>query len=185
MTGPMTPLQKIAMGLVIVALDTLGTYDLLPDFIGWLLVLWGLASLPLPERGRLTAVAAIAGAVSLALWFPQVKDQLADAELSLKWATSLPDLAFIFLTCRALERAARSATPRDVKFVSRFGITAWATVVIAVLPPIAYAADSDTVLGYADVSFVLLWLWLIWNLFAAHDRDYAKPPAATTATGGS
>ena len=44
----MKPLQSIAMGLVIIALKAWvnGEYDVLPDPIGWLLVLQGLAALP-------------------------------------------------------------------------------------------------------------------------------------------
>lgn len=173
---PMTPLQKVAMGLVIVAIDTLGTVDLLPDVIGWVMVVWGLSSIRLPQRSTLLASAAVCGVVSLALWFPQSREALADAELALKWASSLPDLLFILLLARALGTAARETG--DAKFAGRFGVIMWATLVVTALPPIADAADSDTVLGYADAAFVLLWLWLIWNLFAAHAKPYA---AARTA----
>ena len=50
MRGPMTPLQRIAMGLVIVVLDTQTPWDLLPDVLGWLLVLAGVTVLPVPDR---------------------------------------------------------------------------------------------------------------------------------------
>ncbi len=167
----MTPLQKVAMGLVIVALDTLGRYDLLPDVIGWGLVVWGLGSLRLPERSTLLAIASVCGLVSLAVWFPQVNEPVHDAELALKWALSLPDLLFIFLFSRSLSSAA--AGTGDRKFAGRFGVIGWLACIVAALPPIADAADSTTMLGYADVSFVLLWIWLIWNLFAAHATPYA------------
>ncbi|MBD8871033.1 hypothetical protein [Nocardioides donggukensis] len=179
MNGPMTPLQKIAMGLVIVALDTLGGYDALPDFLGWALVLWGLATLPTPARGTLQATAAVAGAVSLVLWFPQVHQPLRDAEVSLRWAASLPDLLFVLLLCRALATRAREADPTDRRFAARFGVLAWAAVVVAALPAIADAAGSDGLLVAAEVGFVVLWLWLVWNLFAAHGREYARPPVTT------
>lgn len=167
----MTPLQKVAMGLVVVAVDTLGTVDTLPDFVGWAMVLWGLASIRLPERSTLLVSAAVCGLVSLAVWFPQSRDHLENAELALKWAISLPDLLFIFLIARSLANAAKEATDR--KFAGRFGVIMWVTCVVTALPPIADAADSDPLLGYADVAFVLLWVWLIWNLFATHAKSYA------------
>ncbi|MDT0202454.1 hypothetical protein [Nocardioides sp. AE5] len=179
---PMTPLQKMGMGLVIVALDTLGgdgigAWDLLPDFIGWAMVAWGLASLTLPQRNQLLGLAALAGVVSLVFWFPAMQDRLRGAELSLKWAASLPDLAFVIATAIAFKAAAR--TSGDRKFFARFGFTLWFAIAIAALPAIASAAESETLLEYAELGFVLLWLWLIWNLFAAHARKWAAArPAA-------
>lgn len=168
----MSPLQKVAMGLVIVAVDSLSRYDTLPDPIGWAMVLWGLASLPVPQRRNLSYAAGLAAVVSLALWFPQVGEPVRDAELSLKWATSLPDLLFIFLIARAVAQQARAQRPPDRKFAGRFGVTSWVTLVVGALPAVADAAGSEEMLGYAEIGFVLLWLWLIWNLFAAHNRDY-------------
>lgn len=167
------------MGLVIVAVDTLGTVDVLPDFIGWAMVIWGLTSIRLPERTTLLTSATACAVVSLAVWFPQAREHLEDAELALKWAISLPDLLFIFLAARALANAAREGTDR--KFDGRFAIIMWATCIVAALPPVADAADSSTLLGYADLAFVLLWIWFIWNLFAAHARPYAAPEVDGTA----
>ncbi|WP_156393683.1 MULTISPECIES: hypothetical protein [unclassified Nocardioides] len=167
----MTPLQKVAMGFVVVAIDTLGRLDVLPDFIGWAMVLWGLSSVRWSERGQLLGIGSVCAVVSLAVWFPQVNERVHDAELALKWALSLPDLLFILLFARAVCSAARAG--KDRKFTGRFGVIGWVTCVVAALPPIADAADSRTMLGYADVAFVLLWLWLIWNTFAAHARPYA------------
>ncbi|MDN5893090.1 MAG: hypothetical protein L0H93_03605 [Nocardioides sp.] len=173
----MTPLQKVAMGLIIVAVDSLSRYDTLPDPIGWALVLWGLATIPVPQRPILLYAAGLAGAVSLALWFPQVHEPIHDAELALKWATALPDLLFIFVMSRALQEQAHHQRPPDRKFAGRFGLTMWAAVVVAVLPALADAADSDQMLSIAEISFVILWIWLIWNLFAAHNRRFAGGPS--------
>ena len=164
------------MGLVLVALDTLGSYDMLPDFIGWALVLWGLSALRLPLRNGLMTSAMLCAVVSLAVWFPQVKAEIQDAELALKWALSLPDLLFIFLISRALTGAATDQ--QDRKFAGRFGVIMWVTCLVAAMPPLADAANSEALLGYADVSFVLLWLWLIWNLFAAHAKPFVGAPGA-------
>jgi len=167
------------MGFVIVAADTLGGYDLLPDWVGWGLVLWGVAALPVPERPTLLTAGALAAAVSVLLWFPQVHEPLREAELSLRWAASLPDLLFVFLLSRALVQAAQATDPPDRKFAGRFGVALWATVLVAVLPVLGNAADSADLIAGADVGFVLLWLWLIWNLFAAHNRPYAGGEVAT------
>lgn len=178
----MTPLQAIAMGLVFVALDTLGRFDLLPDPVGWALVLWGVAALPLPERRVLIGSAGIALAVSAVLWVPAAKEWVGDAELALKWATSLPDLAFVMLLSRALVTAARRHQPVDRKVSGRFGVSLWGAVVVAAMVPVGSAAESDAVVEYAEVGFVLLWLYLIWNLFAVHARTWlgAPPPASST-----
>ena len=56
------------MGLVVVVLDTLGGHDLLPDPLGWLLVLWGLTAFPESERRAPLLAAVVAGLVSLAVY---------------------------------------------------------------------------------------------------------------------
>ncbi|WP_110207214.1 hypothetical protein [Nocardioides daejeonensis] len=169
---PMTPLQRVAMGLVLVALDTLGRVDTLPDPIGWTLVIWGVAALPLPERRALVASAALALVTSAVLWVPQAKDWVADTELALKWATSLPDLLFVVLLSRALIAAARGQKPVDRKVAGRFGLSLTLAVIVTAMVPVGYAADSDQIVGYAELGFVLLWLYLVWNLFAVHSRTW-------------
>lgn len=171
----MSSLQAIAMGLVVVALDTLGTVDLLPDALGWLLVIYGVWRLALPERNLLLVLAAVAGVISSAVWLPGSAEALREADVALRWASSIPDLAFVFVLARGLLRAARSMDPPDDKLAWRFLAATWAAVLVALLPPIADAADSDGLLQGADAAFVCLWLWLIWNLFAAHARPYAQP----------
>src|SRR3546814_1481684 len=88
-----------------------------------------------------------------------MQTQLRDAELALKWAASLPDLAFVIATAIAFKAAARAAGDR--KFFARFGLTLWFAVIVAALPALASAADSQAMLDYAELGFVLLWLWLI------------------------
>src|SRR3546814_14320687 len=113
----MTPLQKMAMGLVVVALDTLGgegigAWDLLPDFIGWAMVAWGIVSLGIPQRTQLLSLDALAAVVSLVFWLPFMQTQLRDADLALKWAASLPDLPFVYPTALAFKAPARAAGDR-------------------------------------------------------------------------
>jgi hypothetical protein len=172
MKGPMTPLQKIAMGLVIVVLDTTGRYDALPDVFGWLLVLAGTSQLPVPSRGTLRGVAALAGVMSVVLWFPAIREPAVDADPSVAWAFLLPDLIFGFLLCRALMELARPSHPRDVP---RYGSLSVLFPIMAAIPVVAFAAEREEWVVYADFAVALTWLWLIWTLFARNNREYAKP----------
>lgn len=181
MKGPMTPLQQIAMGLVIVGLDTSSAYDWYPDVLGWLLVLWGLRRFDPASRGALTYAATLAAVVSAALWFPQVREPLFDVDLSLVWAAFLPDLVFGFLLCRVLERLAR---PTDPKGAVHFGSLKVLFVLLGIAPVVAVAADHESWLGYVDLGKVIALVWLIWMLFSRNSREYAKPPATTEAAGG-
>ena len=179
----MTPLQRIAMGLVIVVVDTLGGYDLLPDVLGWGMVLWGLAGLPGPDRGGLRAAALLAALTSLALYPPAVHEPLADADPSLQWAASLPDLVFALLLARALMRLAGSHEPR---LAARMRLLVTVTGVLAVAPVLVFAGGAEHLLPAATLLVQVMWLWLIWNLFAVHARPWlnAEPPA-TEVAGGS
>ncbi len=60
------------MGLVIVLLTaSVRGYDLLADPIGWLLVLVGLPTLPVPQRGALQGLATLSLAVSAVAVVPR------------------------------------------------------------------------------------------------------------------
>src|SRR6478735_2782626 len=118
MRGPMTPLQRIAMGLVVVVVDTLGGYDLLPDVLGWALVLWGVAGLP-GDRSALRYAAVVAALTSVLLYPPAVHEPLSSADPSLQWAASLPDLVFALLLARSLQRLAQ---PHDRRLAGRMRV---------------------------------------------------------------
>ncbi len=177
---PMTPLQRIAMGAVLIALDTSSGYDFYPDPLGWLLVLWGAWALTLPERSTLIVSAWVALAASAAMWFPPVQEAVADEGLSMVWAAGLPDLVFVVLLARALVAAARRQKPSDRAVAGRFGVAMWGALLAAVLVPIGDAADSDQIVSAGDAAFVLMWIWLVWNLFAVHARTWlaARPAPA-------
>jgi len=186
----MTPLQRIAMGLVIVVVDTLGGFDLLPDVLGWALVLWGLAGLP-GDRSALRYSALAAAATSVVLYPPAVHEPLSDADPSLQWAASLPDLVFALLLARALLRLAQPDHPSDLrphqrKLAGRMRLLVTVIGVLAVAPVLAFAGGAEHLLPAATLLVQLMWLWLIWNLFAFHSRPWlnAEPPA-TEVAGGS
>ena len=181
----MRPLQSIAMGLVIIVLDTLGTYDALPDPVGWVLVALGVRRLPrdLPHRTLLAMLTLLAGVVSVALWIPGVADDLHDTHPSLLWAANLPQLGFAGLLCFVLARRATAAGDAAAAAWSRTTLTGVA--VVAVLPVLVFGAgiSSLEVPAYLGASLVLL--LLIWLLFSWSSRPWiaADPlPAEPTTT---
>ena len=95
------------MGLVIVLVRA-GSPDLLPDPLGWLLILYGVRRLPpdLPLRAGVLALGALALAVSVPLWIPEVADRVLESDRSLQWAVNLPQLLFVVTLATALGRQA-------------------------------------------------------------------------------
>ena len=180
----MSPLQKIAMGLVIVfgratfpahPHPDWKVYDGLADPFGWVLVIAGVTALAAADGrfGVLRWPAWIAGVVSVPLWVPQLTHHLDDAN---SWAASLPQLAFCILLSKEIaEHAALQAEP-DAYVAKRFGLLLWAFVVVTVLPPIAIGGgitslDNATVaLSYiVDIAFV-------YYLFRVHRREWLGGP---------
>lgn len=109
----MRALQAIGMGLIVVLVRA-GSPDLLPDPLGWLLILHGVRRLPtdLPYRTGVIALGALALALSLPLWVPAVADRVLAADPSLQWAVNLPQLLFVILLATALGlRAAEHNDP--------------------------------------------------------------------------
>jgi hypothetical protein len=169
-----TPLQKVAMGLVIVVLDSASAYDVLPDLVGWVLVLGGVRSFPGEYRGGLLATAGIAAAVSAVLWFPQVRDPVIDEGPAIAWAAALPDYVFAIWLCWTL---ARLAQPDDPTTAARMRLLAAVLVVPALGPAVDAAVRSDTLVAGATVVGMVGWVWLIWTLFSRHARPWAPARA--------
>lgn len=184
----MTPLQKIAMGLVIVFAPgyfEIGgePYDVLADWLGWILVISGMR----PLRTHIDVdvaywLAWIAFAVSLVFWFPQVTELLPEVEEPIKgidpsvqWFISLPQAAFSLVLVKAIGQAALTVTPRDRFVAGRFGVLMWAFISAIVLPPIAYAAAEDlirpTLIGIGLINLVF-----IYYLFRVHRRTWLAGP---------
>ncbi|WP_235735216.1 hypothetical protein [Nocardioides alcanivorans] len=137
----------------------------------------GVGALALPARNALLISAWVALATSAVLWVPAAKAWVADADLALQWATSLPDLAFVVILSRALVGAARARQPVDRSVAGRFGVALWGAVIVTAMVPVGSAADSGAIVEYAEIGFVLLWLYLIWNLFSVHARPWLGGPA--------
>jgi hypothetical protein len=171
----MRPLQSIAMGLVIVALraPVADGYDLLPDPFGWLLVLLGVRSLPddLERRTALLTTAALAGMVSVLLWWPGVSDAIDGVDPALLWAVNLPQLALLALLSHVLSR--RAAAAEDPRAAAWLRILVTGFVVAALLPVLVFGGDVDALERPADAAAVVLLVSLIWLLFSYSARRWA------------
>lgn len=152
----MTPLQGIAMGLVIVLVDAnFGGYDGVPDPLGWLLVLWGLTRLHqvVAESRGLLALATLCLVVSVVTYPPQVAERLDESG---GWALSLPQLAFSFALATALG-------PVSGWLEKRFRVMRTVFVALAIAPAIVIGGDLEAlrsplafVVAAANVYFVYL-----------------------------
>jgi uncharacterized membrane protein len=176
----MRPLQSIAMGLVIVALSAplAGGYDALPDPLGWVLVLLGVRGLPadLPRRDTVVALAWLAAAVSVPVWFPAVSEAAYATHPSLGWALSLPQLGFAALLCHSL--AASAVAAEDTKAGSWLRLEMAGVVLAAVLPVVVFGAGVASLEVTMSNAAALVLITLIWLLFAYSARPWAVDRAA-------
>lgn len=180
----MKPLQSIAMGLVIIALRAWVTgYDLLPDPIGWLLVLQGLAALPatLVHRPALRTLGFLALVMSIVLWFPSLRDGLERADESLLWAADLPQLGFVGVLCLALSRAAAADPAPDPAAARWLHTAAVLTAMAAALPVLVLGAGADDLVAVMVVGSGLVLLLVIVLLFRYSARRWAKSEVDQTA----
>ncbi len=178
----MTPLQKVAMGLVIVMLDPrFGGYDGLPDVVGWTLVLSGLLALGsvLPDHATLRWLAVASGLVSLPLWFPGLEDQL---DLSGQWAVSIPQAVFVTLLARSMAATVRPRSRLDVQ-PRRFRALFWVFLALVFAPAMVYGGQLDALLPGVAVIAVLSYAVLVWSLFALSRRSEYGGPVAAPVTG--
>jgi hypothetical protein len=168
------PLQAIGMGLVIVALAArAGGVDLLPDPVGWGLVLYGVDRLAvLPRRSAVAAVVTVALAVSVVLWLPGVDGWLADQDDSLLWAASLPQVAAVAVLTAALGAVAGGAGDRGAARWLRWARTL--TIVAGVLPVLVLATGTASVGVMLLVGLVALVLAIV-LAFRYSGRPWAAP----------
>ena len=187
----MSPLQKIAMGLVIVFLPAYfprdphpvwAVYDALPDPIGWLLVVAGVralrADLDVDVVGWLAWVSL---AMSVPLWFPQLNHLLvpkynAGADASFQWFVSLPQMLFSLLLARTIARAALERRPPDRFVGGRFGVLTWGFGAVVVLPAIAYGGRMDSLVMPTLLAIGLVNTAFVYYLFRVHRRRWLGGP---------
>lgn len=191
----MTPLQKIAMGLVIVLIpaDFPGdphpawqVYDALPDPIGWALVIagvWALAAAGDLDLDAVRWLAVLAFVVSVPLWFPQLNHLLVakynpDISVSGQWAVSLPQTVFSLVLARRIGQRALDEEPPDRYVAGRFGVLTWGFAVLVVLPAVAYGGDIDALKTPTLLLTGLVNVAFIFYLFMVNRRTYLGGPGA-------
>ena len=171
----MRPLQSIAMGLVIVALQApvAGGYDALPDPVGWLLVILGTHRLPadVPRHDTLSTLAWVAGAVSVALWFPAVPEAAYDTNPSLGWALNLPQLGYAGLLCHSLATSAVAAEDGRAAAWLRTAMVGF--VAAAVLPVLVFGGGVGSLQNMMEFVAAMVLLTVILLLFAYSARPWA------------
>lgn len=189
----MTPLQKVAIGLVIVLIPAdfphdphpaWKFYDALPDPVGWAFVVAGVWALARAARLELTTVrwlAVLALLVSIPLWFPQVNHALAPeshpgAGFSGQWFLSLPANVFGLALARQLGRAGELEQPRDHYVAGRFGVLTWGFAAVIVLPVVAYGGGITSLQTPTLLLIGLVNLVFCYYLFAAHRRRFLGGP---------
>lgn len=156
----MTPLQKVAMGLVITLVDAIiAGYDAVPDIVGWALVVAGLMAL----RDRfptatLVLLAVVAGVVSLAGLRPAWLEDLPE---STGWLLSLPQLVFSLLLAGAVAGLVGPDLARRLRGLR------WAFAVAAAGPVLLYGAGVDVLLIPLAVLTVAANVYLVYLLFRA------------------
>jgi hypothetical protein len=167
-----TPLQKVAMGFVIVVLDApFAGWDGVPDPLGWALAVAGLLALRGRLRGgdTLLGVAVLAGLVSLATYPPAVAAAL---DPSLGWLLSLPQLAFCILICGAVG-------PRAEDLAGRFGVLRWVFLALVVAPVLVFGGGLDALAVPTAVVAVLADVYFVYLLFRVSRRPFALPEPPT------
>jgi hypothetical protein len=168
------PLQAVAMGLVIVLLGaSVHGYDLLADPVGWLLVLVGLASVPVPQREVLQVLATLSLVVSVVVWFPAARHALDVTDIALAWAAGLPELATAILLAHALAQAARTAGDQAARTWLQTARTL--LIAAAVLPAVVLGGGFDSLHGALGTFGSAVLLLLIVLLFRYAGRSWVRP----------
>jgi hypothetical protein len=167
-----TPLQKVAMGLVLVIVDPLfGPWDGLPDPVGWGLVVVGLLLLrrTLPDVSLALGTAGLSGVVSAVLFVPGL---VPAPSPSAGWALSLPELTFSFLLCASLavlaERCGDGEAPR-------FAFLRGVFVALAVAPVLVYGGGLDALQLPIGVASIVANVYLVYLLFKVSRREFVQP----------
>ncbi len=162
------------MGLVVVLLTVpVHRYDVLADPLGWVLVLVGLASLPVPQRRTLQRWAGISLAVSVVVWVPAARDALNVTDLALAWAAGLPELVTLVLLAHRLARVAGDAGDQPARTWLQTARTL--LIVVALLPAVVLGGGFETLDAALGIVGSLVLLLLIVVLFRYSGRPWAQP----------
>lgn len=166
----MTPLQKVAMGLVLTVADAdLGGFDAVPDVLGWVLVVLGLRGLrDVMTVSTLLPLAVLAGVVSLLLlrfeWVAALPE-------STGWMLSLAQFAFSIVLCAEVARSVGAGLARRFRFLR------WVFVIAASGGVFLYGGGVDALLVPLAVLTVAANVYLVYLLFRASSEVHGPAPA--------
>ena len=178
----MTPAGTVALGLALVLVDVrVEGLDLVPDPLGWLVVLAGTRALRRidPRFGRVLPWAVLAGLLSVPAVLRPADGLPADLAV-------VAGLAAVLLLCRTL--GARAREHRDLRTAERFGaFAALALGGVVVLGAVA-VLDASTGLTLSAGGLLLvvvlvllvLQLALVVALAAAGERSYLRVERASS-----
>lgn len=170
------------MGLVVVILTaSVNGYDLIADPVGWVLVIVGLSSLPVSQRGTLQGLATVSLVVSVPVWVPSARADLNLTDSSLAWAASIPEILTVVLLAHALGEVAGSAGDRSAR--SWLLTVRLLLAVDLLLPPVVLGGGMRTLLLVTAVFSNLSLLLLVVLLFRYSGRPWAVPAQDVIRTG--
>jgi hypothetical protein len=156
-------LQSVALGLIVVFVDV-GSPDWVPDPIGWILVLVGLAAVKdrLTDYGYLQVTGWVCLGLSVVTWPPEAVPALDE---TLGWLFSLPTLAFCFLLADSLTDVTEPGLAR------RFRLISWGYAVVTVLPLLPLALGWEWMSTPGLVVTIVVHVALVLSLYRACDED--------------
>jgi hypothetical protein len=180
----MSPLQRIAMGMVIGVgfayfpadpSPAWQKYDALPDPIGWLLVLSGVFALARADDSFAASrwLAGLAAAVSVPMWLPELNHRLGASEA---WFASLPQIAFCLVLARETAMLAARQSPQDGYVAKRFGLLVTGFALVGVLPVVAIGGGVEQLEGPTELLSWIVNVAFIYLLFRVHRREWLGGP---------
>jgi hypothetical protein len=169
-----TPLQKVAMGLVIVFLHApIGGYDALPDPLGWALVIAGVWPLRarIPSGDTATTLAVLAGLISLPLVVPSLDERLTPSG---QWGVSVPQTVFCLVLAISLSTLAERDSEPEAK---RFALLRTAYIAALIGPVLVYGGGVTALAVPVAVLAVLANVALVYLTFKVSKRSYGRTVA--------
>jgi hypothetical protein len=114
-TRELRPLLLIGIALLFWLNPLHDGWDLLPDWLGWLLILAATSVLTrdMANRGPLMASAALSVVGFAAMWPPQWLEVIEAQDAAIKWSLQLPSLIWLILFCLTLATRAQVSNSGD------------------------------------------------------------------------
>lgn len=157
----MLPLQWVALGLGLVALDLrVDGWDLLANPLGWLAVLLGLTQVREEVGNGVVTAALVSLAVSTLAYPPGL---LGDLDPAVAWALSLPQAVTVVVLAFALA-GALSEHARELRVVG------WLLAVVAAAPALVIGGRLGGLVGLVAFAAVAGLLYLVYLLLVCAPR---------------